>query len=251
MAAKPRVGFFSFTGCEGCQLVVISMAEKLLDLLGAVEVVNFREASSFKSDEYDVAVVEGSISTVKEIEELMEVRRRAKVLIAIGACAHIGGINCIKNFNNQYEIKREVYKDKATHFDSILAQPVDAIVKVDYYSRGCPPNRDGEEFLEIVTAILQGKKPYIPNYPVCIQCKSKGNVCVFHKEKPITCLGPVTRAGCLAPCPSFGNACIGCRGLVDDPNLNAHEETLKEAGLTVQEILKFYRLMNGMMEVGK
>lgn len=248
---KPKVGFFSFTGCEGCQLVVLSMADKLLDLVGAVEVVNFREASSAKSNDYDIAVVEGSISTVHEIEELRAIRQRAKILIAIGACAHIGGVNCIRNFNNQYEIKKEVYKDKAAHFDSILAQPVDSVVKVDYYVRGCPPNRDGEEFLEIVTAVLQGKKPFIPNFPVCLECKRRENVCVFHKTKPIACLGPVTRAGCGAPCPGFGNACIGCRGLVDEPNLNAHEETLEAAGLSVEEILKFYRLMNGMMEVGK
>lgn len=249
--SKPKVGFFSFTSCEGCQLVVLSMTDKLLDLLGVVEVVNFREASSYKGEDYDVAVVEGAISTVHEIEELVAIRKKAKILIALGACAHIGGVNCMKNFANQYEIKREVYKDKASNFDSILAQPLDAIVKVDYYARGCPPNRDGDEFLEIVTAILQGKKPYIPNFPVCSQCKMQGNVCTFHKEDPIACLGPVTRAGCLAACPTYGNACIGCRGLVDNPNLNAHQETMESAGLTTAESIKFYRFLNGMMEVGK
>ncbi len=248
---KPKVGFFSFTSCEGCQLVVLSMADKLLDLLGAVEVVNFREASSYKGEDYDVAIVEGALSTVHEIEEIRAIRKQAKILIAIGACAHIGGINCIRNFDNQFEIKKAVYGERAANFDSILAQPIDAVVKVDYYSRGCPPNRDGEEFVEIVTAILQGKKPYIPNFPVCVQCKMKGNVCTFHKEKPITCLGPVTRAGCNAHCPSYGNACIGCRGLVEEPNLNAHQETLSGAGLTVEESLNFYRMLNGMMEVGK
>ena len=251
MADKPKVGFFSFTSCEGCQLVVLSMADRLLELLGAVEVVNFREASSYKGDDYDIAIVEGAISRVREITELIEIRKRAGTLIALGTCAHIGGINCIRNFANQFEIKKEVYGDKASNFDSFLAQPIDAIVKVDYYARGCPPNRDGEEFMEIVTALMQGKRPYIPNYPVCVQCKMKGNVCVFHKERPIACLGPVTRAGCMAACPSYGNACIGCRGLVDDPNLNAHQQTMEEAGLTPEETMKFYRMLNGMMEVGK
>ena len=248
---KPKVGFFSFTSCEGCQLVVLSMADKLLDLLGAFEVVNFREASSYKGEDYEIAIVEGAVSTVHEIDELREIRRRAKILIALGACAHIGGVNCIRNFQNQYEIKKEICGWKAPLCDSILAQPIDAIVSVDYYSRGCPPNRDGEEFLEIVTAILQGKKPYIPSFPVCVQCKMQGNVCTFHKEKPIACLGPVTRAGCNAPCPSYGNACIGCRGLAENPNLDAHQKTLSEAGLSTEEILNFYRFLNGMMEVGK
>jgi coenzyme F420-reducing hydrogenase gamma subunit len=77
------------------------------------------------------------------------------------------------------------------------------------------------------------------------------NVCVFHKERPIACLGPVTRAGCDAACPSVGNACEGCRGLVDDPNLTAHEKTLRENGLETPEILKYYRMYNGLMEVQK
>jgi sulfhydrogenase subunit delta len=251
MQNSPKVGFFSFTSCEGCQLVVLSMADKLLELLGAVEVVNFREASSHKGDDYEIAVVEGAISRVREITELIEIRKRARILIALGACAHIGGINCIRNFANQYEIKKEVYGDKASNFDSILAQPLDAVVKVDYYSRGCPPNRDGEEFMEILVAIMQGKRPYVPNYPVCVQCKMMGNVCLFHRERPIVCLGPVTRAGCMAACPTYGNACIGCRGLVDNPNFNAHQQIMEEAGLTPEETIKLYRMLNGMMEVGK
>src|SRR3989338_294411 len=125
---KPKVGFFSFTSCEGCQLVVLSMADKLLDLLGAFEVVNFREASSYKGEDYEIAIVEGAVSTVHEIDELREIRRRAKILIALGACAHIGGVNCIRNFQNQYEIKKEICGWKAPLCDSILAQPIDAIV---------------------------------------------------------------------------------------------------------------------------
>jgi len=251
IVGKPKAGFFSFASCEGCQLVVISMADKLLEIVDAVEVVNFREASSYKGEDYEVALIEGSITTVREIEEVREIRRKAKLVIAFGACAHIGGVNVMKNFKNQHLIRKQVYGDKAYHFDTILAQPIDAVIKVDGYVRGCPPSRDGDELYEILTALLQGKKPNIPNFPVCSECKMKGNVCVFHKEKPFACLGPVSRAGCGAACPSAGNACIGCRGLVDDPNLAAHEEVLKEAGLSVPEILNFYRMLNGLMEVGK
>lgn len=248
---KPKAGFFSFTSCEGCQLVVLSMADKLLEIIDVVEVVNFREASSYKGEDYEIAVIEGAISTVREVEEVRKIREKARIVIALGVCAHVGGVNVIKNFNNQHLIRKEVYGDKAYTFDTILAQPIDAVIKVDYYARGCPPSRDGEEFYEILTAILQGRKPVIPNFPVCMQCKMQDNVCVFHKERPIACLGPVSRAGCDAACPSAGNACEGCRGLVDEPNLTAHEKTLMDAGLNVPDILKFYRMYNGLMEVGK
>lgn len=249
--AKPKVGFFSLTSCEGCQLVVLSMADKLLELVSALDIVNFREASSYKGQDYEIAVIEGAISTVREIREVQEIRRQAKIVIALGACAHIGGINAMKNFNSQHLIRKEVYGDKAYNFDSILAQPIDAVIKVDYYSRGCPPSRQGMELYELLASLLSQREPIIPNYPVCAQCKMKGNVCVFHKEKPITCLGPVARAGCMAECPSAGNSCIGCRGLASDPNISAHEEVLREAGLSDTDILKFYRLLNGLMEVGK
>lgn len=249
--AKPKVGFFSFTSCEGCQLAVISMADRLLEIVDVVDVVNFREASSHAGQDYDIAVLEGAVSTMREIEEIRKIREKAKIVIAIGTCAHIGGINVMKNFKNQHFIRKEVYGEKAYNFDSILAQPVDSIIKVDYYCRGCPINRQGEEFYETLCAILAGRKPDIPNFPVCLQCKMKENICTFHKVNPVACMGPVTRAGCDAACPSEGNACEGCRGLVDEPNLAAHEKTLLESGLDVPEILKFYRMYNGLMEVGK
>jgi coenzyme F420-reducing hydrogenase gamma subunit len=68
---KPKVAFFDFAGCEGDQLQVANLEEKLLDLLELVEVVNFREVISQKSDDYDIAFIEGSppITTRKDSKE--------------------------------------------------------------------------------------------------------------------------------------------------------------------------------------
>ena len=64
-------------------------------------------------------------------------------------------------------------------------------------------------------------------------------------------MGPVARAGCGALCPSYGDKCNGCRGLISDPNTNAAKEVLAENGLTLDDILKEFRMFNGLSEVCK
>lgn len=238
---KPKVGVFSFTGCEGCQLAILSCEEQLPALLNAVDLVVFREAMDPVSDDYDIAIVEGSITTPKEIEEVQEVRQKAKILVAIGACACMGGVNGMKNLHDLEEVRRLVYGDKSEVFDTLPVCPVDAIVPVDFRIPGCPP--DGREFLEVITALLAGRTPKLPAYSVCVECKFHENVCLFHTGG--ICLGPITRAGCGAICPTFGASCSGCRGLVDDPNLQAHHRVLEEAGLTADQVLHEYQRYMG------
>jgi coenzyme F420-reducing hydrogenase gamma subunit len=85
--AKPKIAVFDFTSCEGCQLQLVNKEETLADFLGAVEVVNFREASSAKSDDYDVALIEGAVSRNDEVKRLNIIREKAKVVVALGTCA--------------------------------------------------------------------------------------------------------------------------------------------------------------------
>ena len=245
--SKPRVAIFDFACCEGCQLQIVNMEEELLDLITVIDPVEWREAMSDHSDEYDIAIVEGSITREEEIERLKGIRSNAKVLVALGTCAHIGGINCLKNFFEMDEVLQYVYGPEGKHFDTIPARPLDAVVPVDYAVPGCPIDR--EEFLEVIKALLLGTRPPIPNYPVCVECRTMENVCVFDKGR--TCLGPVTRAGCGAICPAYGNKCEGCRGLVDDPNLDSHKEVLEEHGLTVEQMLNSFRIFDGYMEVAQ
>ena len=85
--SKPRVAIFDFACCEGCQLQIVNLEEELIDLVGAVEVVEWREAMSEQSHEYDVAIIEGSITRPEDEHRLQIIRSRAKVIIALGACA--------------------------------------------------------------------------------------------------------------------------------------------------------------------
>ena len=241
---KPRIAFFDFAGCEGDQLQVVNLEEELLDLLEQVEIVSFREAMKEHSDDYDIAFVEGSITRASDEERLKEIRRNAKLLVAIGACATIGGINAIKNFHDLEEVKRYVYGDDAKYFDTYATRPLDAVVKVDAYVHGCPISR--KEFMQVVKSLLLGKKPEIPNHPVCVECKAAENVCVF--EKGEFCMGPVTRAGCDACCVTQGSVCWGCRGFVDDPNTESEKEILEKYGLKVSDVINKFRLYTGCSE---
>lgn len=244
---KPRVAFFDFASCEGCQLQVINLEEDLLRVVEAVEVVSFREAMKGHSDDYDIAFVEGSITRHSDEERLNGIRRNAKVLVALGSCAALGGINCLKNFHDQEYVKKLVYGDKALLYETYPARPLKAVVPVDFEIPGCPINRN--EFAMVVKAFLLGKKPEIPNFPVCVECKMAENICVF--ERGMTCMGPVTRAGCGACCVTEGSFCWGCRGLVDDPNADSQRDVLATHGLSVQDVLGKFRLYTGFSEVAK
>ncbi len=231
--SKPKVAFFDFTCCEGCQLTVVDSLQTHPELLGAIDIVQFREAMTEKGEDYQIAFIEGSLARPADEERLRGIREQADVLIALGACAHICGVNAIRNRQPLQQVREYVYSDKWDWFDAYEARPISSAVKVDYVVPGCPIDRF--EFLEIVKALLQGREPKLPDYPVCVECKLKENVCLYHKGK--TCLGPVTRAGCGAICPTYGDGCEGCRGLITNPNLNAAEDVLKEHGLTVEEIM--------------
>jgi sulfhydrogenase subunit delta len=237
---KPKVAFFDFTSCEGCQLTVVDSLQTHLDLLDAVEIVQFREAMSERGEDYAVAFVEGSITRESDEARLKKIREQAALVVALGACAHLGGVNAIKNLAPLDDVRKYVYGDKYEWYATYAARPISAVVKVDAFIPGCPIDR--EEFIRVVQAVLLGKKPPIPDYPLCVECKLKENICMFHKGG--FCLGPVTRAGCGAICPTFGDGCEGCRGAISNPNQDAMKDVLKEHGLTVDQVMTRMTMFN-------
>ena len=232
--SKPRVAIFDFACCEGCQLQIVNMEEELLDLISVVNPVEWREAMSDHSEDYGIAIVEGSITRHEDEERLKEIRARAEILIALGACATTGGVNKLKNRYDIEDVKHCVYGDAGDlpHLDTAPTKALDEVVKVDYKVHGCPINN--KEFTYIVRCLLMGKEPVIPTYPVCVECKMQGNVCRYEYNE--ICLGPIIRAGCEAKCPSGGLWCFGCRGYVDNPNVNAAQDILKYYGKTIADL---------------
>jgi len=250
MSAKPKVAFFDFACCEGCQLQIANLEEQVVGLAELVDVVEFREVMTGKAPEYDIAFIEGSITRQGDEARLKDIRERSKMLVAYGQCAVTGGVNRLKNnWKNLEDVKKEVYGDKYNmpHLDTYPTRAVSEIVDVDFAIPGCPVNRD--EFLRIVKELLLGRIPRLPNYPVCVDCKLKENACLF--DFSIICLGPLARAGCGAVCPTNGVACDACRGTVENPNKNAMHEILYKYNFTVDEIKRTINIFGVDPEVSK
>lgn len=241
MATKPKIAFFDFTSCEGCQLTVIDLLQTHLGLLDLVEIVQFREAMSEKGEDYQIAFIEGSCTRKSDEARLLQIREQASMVVALGACAHLGGINALKNRWSIENVQTYVYgKNGKDAYESYPARPISAVIKVDAVIPGCPIDR--YEFLRIVQLILQGRKPRLPEYPLCVECKLKENACLNTLGKP--CLGPITRAGCNAICPTHGDGCEGCRGWHPEANFTYMREILRGHGLSDAEIDARFTMFN-------
>ncbi|MDY6850315.1 MAG: cytochrome B [Geoalkalibacter sp.] len=245
MMGRPKIAFFDLSSCEGCQLQIANLGETLLDILGLVELIEFREIMSEKwAGRYDIAFVEGSVVNPESEERLREIRERCNLLIAYGSCATIGGVNGMKNRKPLPEVQSAVYGDKGDGFPASKTRALHQLVKVDYFIHGCPIYPD--EFLRVLKSALAGLPYQIPDYAVCVECKFNENICMY--DKGVTCLGPVTRAGCNSWCVNQGNLCYGCRGMVSNPNRAGAEEVLRSYQLDARLIANKMTMYSAAME---
>ncbi|MCB0386865.1 MAG: hypothetical protein KDD43_15835, partial [Bdellovibrionales bacterium] len=175
-----------------------------------VEIAYFMEATSHaQAGPYDLSLVEGSISTPEQLDQIKEIRRESTLLVAIGACATSGGIQALRQFADIEAYKSTVYASPKHIKTLSSSSPVSDHVSVDFELQGCPISK--EQLIEVLASFLNGKKPNIPNFSVCVECKIKGTVCLPVSQGR-ACLGPVTQAGCGALCPSYQRGCFGCFG---------------------------------------
>lgn len=239
---RPKLAVFKFSSCDGCQLSLLDCEDELLAVVGRVHVANFLEASrEVVKGPYDLALVEGSITTPEEAERIREVRKVAKVLVTIGACATAGGIQSLKNFKDVREFVSLVYATPEYITTLETSTPVSQHVRVDLELRGCPISK--VQLLELLTALLQGRKPNLPSYSVCLECKRRGAVCVMVAHGT-PCLGPVTQAGCGAICPAFDRGCYACFGPMESPNTAALAGEWQRLGQGDPELLRAFRSFN-------
>ncbi len=242
---KPRVAVFKMASCDGCQLQLLDAEEALLELAGAIDIVNFAEASSdMRPGPYDVTLVEGSISTPEQVDQIREIREASAVLVTIGACATAGGIQALRNATGRHEeFVRTVYPTPE-FIDSLEdSHPISDFVDVDLELSGCPIDRG--ELLTAIGAFLRGAMPRLSTSPVCVECKRRGYVCVVvARGEP--CLGPVTRTGCGALCPAFGRGCYGCFGPAQaSSNTEALGRRFIELGLSPRATSDRFRFITG------
>jgi len=237
VAPKPKIGVYGFTGCAGDQLLIIHTEDEILNLFGSTDIQSFVMASSNPTEgELDVAFVEGSVSTSEEEEHILDIRKRAKILVAMGNCAVAGGVQAMYTGDDKYEKRlQKVYGDDVKFFiKPVEAKPLDAYVDVDYYLPGCPI--DQKQAFALISRLIHGAIPEPNPHPVCHECKLNENHCLLLDKK--FCLGPLTAGGCDSVCPSHGLPCVGCWGPIEDGNFKEHFKLLESFGMSKKEITR-------------
>lgn len=212
-----RLAVFDLTDCEGCELQFLSLREKLAKRGRDFTIANWRLLSSGgDGGPFDVTFIEGSPITETDIEVVKQARAVSEKIITLGTCAVLGGLQAALPENMRSKNLEKVYgkKYKAT---SKPPKPVSYYIDVDIDIPGCPVNPD--ELERLLSCLFSGKEFKEVKYPVCLECKAKGNTCLFLEDG--FCMGPVTKGGCGAPCPSAGLRCYGCFGPVDGANIEA------------------------------
>lgn len=239
----PRLAVFKFASCDGCQVSLLNLDAAFLTLAERFEVALFLEASSRTSPgPYDVVLVEGSITTEADALRIQQIREEARTLVTIGACATSGGIQALRNAADVEEWKAHVYAHPEWVSTLATSTPISEHVKVDHEIHGCPV--DSGQVLRTLTRLLLGSLPDLPGSSVCMECKRRGNVCVT-VARGIPCMGPVTRAGCGAICPSMGRDCYACFGPSDDANPEALAAQFEALGLPRREVVRRFRGITG------
>jgi coenzyme F420-reducing hydrogenase gamma subunit len=240
--ARARLAVFKFASCDGCQLSLLDCEDQLLRVAELVQIALFPEASSrMEPGPYDVALVEGSITTPHDVERIQEVRRESRVLVTIGACATAGGIQSLRNWANHEDYLRAVYARPEYISSLATSTAIAEHVRVDYELRGCPVDR--QQLLELLMALAAGRRPRMPAHSVCLECKRRGNVCI-EVAQGVPCLGPITQTGCGAICPTFDRGCYGCFGPAEQANCSSLTEHLLATGNTAATLLPLLRGIN-------
>ena len=244
---KPKIAVWKFASCDGCQLSLLNCENELLALSREVQFAYFPEGfRDVAKGPYDISLVEGSITTPHDAERIHRVRHLSKIIVTIGACATSGGIQALHNFKDVREFIRMVYPTPA--FIAALAKstPISDHIHVDYELRGCPINK--YQLIEVLSAMLNGRRPAVPAYSVCIECKRNGNVCVA-VASGTPCLGPLTQAGCGGLCPAYGRGCYACFGPQEICNTGALSRWWTERlALKPVDVMRAFRGFNAYAE---
>jgi sulfhydrogenase subunit delta len=223
---RPTLAVHKFSSCDGCQLQILNMEDEILDLAEVIDIAYFLEATrATRPGPYTISMVEGSVTTEHEIERIKKIRDESKILISIGTCATAGGIQALRNVADADEYANIVYPNPEYLSYLKTASPISDYVDVDMELWGCPV--DKKQLLEVIVALLQNRRPVLLQSSVCMECKQAGTICVLVAEGT-PCIGPATRAGCGAVCPTMGRGCYGCFGPQDGANTDSLSDILTD-----------------------
>lgn len=232
LSRAPRVVLVGLASCFGCQINITNNEAHLTEVLGQIDMRYWQLTSSDPlPEDFDVAVVEGAVTTEESAEVVRRLRRQAKMLIAIGACACTGGIPgmAAAGFDGR---ACQVYGDRVPEACGTMIEPrpVSAVAEVDFEVLCCPI--DPFDFVDVLQSALYGSNRYESTTTMCGSCKRNERTCYFAEGR--MCLGLVTKSGCGARCPALGRPCNGCAGLSPDANLRTARVVCERAGIDVR-----------------
>jgi F420-non-reducing hydrogenase small subunit len=253
--------------CGGCEIAVLNIHEKILDVDANFDVVfwpvavdtKYKDVEAMEDGSILLTLFNGGIRNDENEHIAKLLRRKSKILVAFGSCACEGCIPGLANLSPVGDIVHTAFNTLTTdnpheiyprptfdvpegelHIPKLapILRPLDAVVDVDYFMPGCPPeSHQIAAVIDLVVDVLHGKANLPPkgsvigvgDSTVCDECPRARNVKTikFFKriqdiapvdatlcllEQGIPCNGPATRSGCNARCPLAGAQCIGCYG---------------------------------------
>lgn len=236
---KLNMAVIKLTSCSGCLNELIYVLSLQPELLRRINVTYFTELQDFNVvEDVDVAIIEGSVAN-REQEDLVKlVRKKSKILVALGTCAAYGGVQSLAVDKEPKSTQSPAILNSCNTKSRSGVKSIDGVVNVEYKLPGCPIN--GEAFAKFLVKLTLGggESPVVES--LCSECIRIGIVCVMvYEGKP--CLGPITLAGCGALCPSFRRGCYGCYGLnyllVDKGRLEEFAKVMESLGISRDDLL--------------
>jgi len=206
MPDKPKVAFYWCASCGGCEESIVDLAEDILGVVDAVDIVFWPVAMDFKKTDVEaiadggilVSLINGAVRTSEQEEMVRLLRRKSAVVVAYGSCAHMGGIPGLANQFDREQILRYVYEESPSTVNEARIRPkpasadgahnltlpdfrsmvraLDQVIPVDYYLPGCPPVP--RMLKAAIATLLSGKLPpkgtvLGPDTAMCEECPRK------------------------------------------------------------------------------
>jgi F420-non-reducing hydrogenase small subunit len=251
---KIKINLEWLSSCAGCEVGIVDLHEKILDILAAAEIQRCPVLTDIKDyPPADIGIISGAIRNHHDKEAAIKMRNSCKKIIAFGTCAAYGGIPGAGLVYTKEEILDSVYVNNKTtqttnipsvHISQLetLVAPLDAIIPVDLYLPGCPPH--AAFILDALLALVEGRPPKANQEAICARCKREmvktdvSSIKANHDgqaddkkcflSQGYICLGSVTLDRCLAPCTNNGMMCSGCAGptmqILTEPNRDIRTE---------------------------
>jgi F420-non-reducing hydrogenase small subunit len=203
---KLKVGFYWAASCGGCEIAVLDLNEKILDVVQIADIVfwpvaidvKYKDVEAMPDKYIDICFFNGSVRSEEQEHMAKLLRQKSKTLVAFGSCAQEGCIPGLANLHDRKEIFNHVYletkstdnpnrtlpKIKTEVKEGTLKLPelydtvktLDQTVEVDYYLPGCPP--PVKLIAAAVEAIAKNALPkkgsvLAPLKSVCDECPRK------------------------------------------------------------------------------